>query len=550
MNMKLYNKLILSLTLGSMVMFGCSDDFLNINENPNLASEGVPELLLTSAQANIGAEFASDLGFSGSVYARQNYALGTSTYAMTGATFQSDWNSLYSGGLKDLAQLRTIGEETGNEAYVGVSKILTSYVFHQLVDYFGDVPYREALQGETILSPAFDSGASIYDDLLVTLDEAIVNLDSAASQEDFLNGDIMYGGDYGSWIEVANTLKLKLYMNLSNIDPSRAASGINAILADGRIIDAVSEDFQLEFTDSQVPRGRHIWYDDEYDTSPGYLDNFFMYTMLDSNDPRLRFYVYRQAGYDDLDFQTSPCSGRTDCNYWPLLLATGENYIGREHGDPSGLPGDDNLVTVVGLYPAGGKFDDDSYRTVNQNSSNAANRGAEGAGLMPLLTSSMTHFMLAEAMLNIPGVTAPLSAEGHFEAGMRDSFDKVRDFAMSSIESENITDWETDNLDLDNGVDYDSLVDRFVVARMADFQNGSDFDKLNILMLQKAVASWGNGMEPYTDLRRTDFSGYPAALAPQGPFPLRVLLPDSELSGNANAPSTRPTAATPVFWDN
>lgn len=536
----------------SIIIFSaCSDDFLDVNQNPNVASSGELNFLLTSAQANIGGEFSTGLGFGGAVYARQYYGLGASTYAITGATYQGDWNSLYSGALKDLREIVLEAESEGSEnfGYQGIAKILSGYVFHQLVDFFGDIPYSEALQGEVTVGPAFDDDEDIYNLILESLDEAIANLEEAITRGDIVEGDIMFGGDFDSWIAAANTLKLKMYLNIANVDETTAATGINAIITDGRLIDAVdgSEDWQLNFTDDQVPNGRHPFYNSEYSTSPGYLDNFIMLTMLQDSDPRIRYYFYRQAEYDELDFQTTPCSSRSDCATWDALFALGENYIGRDHGDPSGLPGDDNLVTVPGLYPFGGKYDDDSYRTVNANSTTAANRGAEGAGFMPLFTASMTHFMLAEAALNVAGVTTASTAATHFENGMQASFDKVRDFSTSSIEAGNISAYETSA-----SIDYDAEATTYINGVVANFNSaGTTADQLELVMRQKNIASWGNGMESYTDLRRTGRpNNLPASLAPQGPFPLRVLYPDSEIASNPNAPDTVVPQSTPVFWDN
>jgi hypothetical protein len=359
----------------------------------------------------------------------------------------------------------------------------------------------------------------------------------------------MFQGNYTSWIRVANTLKLKMYLNLGNVDAPTAVAGINAIIADGRFIDTPARDWQLNFTDQLTPNGRHPFYNSEYSTSPGYLDNFIMLSMVQRNDPRLRFYFYRQARYSDLDFQTTPCSSRTDCDTWTALEATGSNYIGRDHGDPSGLPGDDNLVTVPGIYPVGGKYDDSSFRTVNANSSNTLNRGAEGAGLMPLFTSSHTHFMFAEAALRL-GVATPLTAAAHFTQGMNDSFSKVRAFAVSknsttANEASRITTFETAN-----AINYTSLVTLYVTNLDNEFAAGTTNEQLNLVMQQKNLASWGNGMEPYTDFRRTGFpNNFPLSLAPTAPFPLRVLYPDSEISANSNTPSGM-TQGMPVFWDN
>ena len=542
---RIYNLFIL---LAAVVLVaGCSEDFLDINENPNVASSGAPNLLLTSAQVSIAGQFNGGLGFGGSVYARQRYGLGTSTYAITAATYQGTWQTLYSAAMKDLREVMLVGEaeENQNLGYAGVAKILMAYVNHQLVDYFGDIPYDEALQGETIFAPVFEDDAAVYDKILLSLDEAIANLDAAIADNSNIQGDLMYGNDLEEWIKAANTLKIKMFLNIGNVDATRAAAGITAVLTDGRIIDEVSEDWQMTYTDIQVPNNRHTTYTGQYDGSPGYLDNFFMLRLVELGDPRIRYYFYRQARYGDLDFDTTPCSSRTDCDTWTALEATGLNYIGRDHGDPSGLPGDDDLVTVPGLYPIGGKFDNASYRTVNQNSSNPRNRGAEGAGLMPLLTSSMTHFMLAEANLTL-GVATPVSAADHFDAGMQNSFDKVRAFAMASIESDNVEASETAR-----GFDYAAEVGTYIAGQLVGFNNGTQNEQLNLIMIQKNIASWGNGMEPYTDLRRTGFpNDFPASLAPQGPFPLRVLYPNSEISANPNAPQTVIPQSEPIFWDN
>ncbi|MEM9896141.1 MAG: SusD/RagB family nutrient-binding outer membrane lipoprotein [Bacteroidota bacterium] len=552
--MKIYKVALLTFLLA--FLFSCSQDFLDVNLDPNVAVEGELPLLLTAAQVNIGGEFSTGLGFGGAVYARQLYELVTSTYAITGATYQADWNSLYIGGLKDLREIDVRAQQDDLAGYQGISKVLSAYIYHQLVDYFGDIPYTEALQGETILAPAFEDDAAIYDALLISLDEAIVLLDTAILRDELVQGDLMYSADFANWIAAANTLKLKMLLNISNVDPARAATGINAILADGRLINKIdgSEDWQLAFNTTQVPDNRHQFYNSQYDQGPGHIDNHIMLEMVIDEDPRIRYYFYRQAEYDDLDFQTTPCNARSDCDTWEALFATGTNYIGRDHGDPNGLPADDALVTVPGVYPIGGKFDNSSFNPVNQNGTESVN-GAQGAGIMPLFTASMTHFMLAESSLNIPSVTTPLTAEEHFEAGMVASFSKVRAFSMGTSEVEFIQQFEADTTEATNDNDsrlYQDLVDTYIIGKMSDFQAaGSDADRLELVMRQKNRAQWGNGMESYTDLRRTGRpNNFPGSLAPTASFPRRVLYPDSEIAGNPNAPDEVIPQSTPIFWDN
>ena len=66
-----------------------------------------------------------------------------------------------------------------------------------LVDYFGDVPYTEALLGSENLNPALDSGQSVYNAALAMLDSAINNFGQGGAAPQY---DMYYGGDASGWI--------------------------------------------------------------------------------------------------------------------------------------------------------------------------------------------------------------------------------------------------------------------------------------------------------------------------------------------------------------
>ena len=90
--------------------------------------------------------------------------------------------------------------------------------------------------------------------------------------------------------------------------------------------------------------------------------------------------------------QTAPAhyvsGGFTFCN-----LPNG--YWGRDHGDDEGTPPDGLLRSTYGVYPAGGKFDDDSFVSIAQNS-NPNSFGAGGLGITPILDAFMVDFWIAE----------------------------------------------------------------------------------------------------------------------------------------------------------
>ena len=112
-----------------------------------------------------------------------------------------------------------------------------------------------------------------------------------------------------------------------------------------------------------------------------------------------------------------PCD-ELDCFYG----YQGDGYIGRDMGDPSGIPNDQSIRTVFGVYPAAGLYDNDQSNPAFISSNS-------GAGIHPMLTSFMTHFIIAEAALTL-GTTG--DARASFETAMEHNFDKITQFGIAT----------------------------------------------------------------------------------------------------------------------
>ena len=102
-----------------------------------------------------------------------------------------------------------------NDRLVAAAKIMRAWVFMYVTDVWGDIPYKESMQGfdvtNGILTPKYDSQASIYADLLVQLEEANVLLTGLTGLTlDFGSGDLLYGGNPEPWRKFANSLKLRI----------------------------------------------------------------------------------------------------------------------------------------------------------------------------------------------------------------------------------------------------------------------------------------------------------------------------------------------------
>ena len=523
------------LTLSVLMLASCGEDWLDINQDPNNPQEGTLNLILPSAQVGKGFRMARDINKNTMVFSRMVYDLAESQYTQDPTTYSNDYDGLFANSLKEMQEVITQGTDIEAWHYVGVAKVMKAHTYAVMVDLWGDIPFDEALNGEENRLPNFTDASDIYTSLLNLLDEGIADMSKESSL--ILEGDLIYGGDLDQWVKAANTIKLKLYLNLRKVDAAGATAGINTLIEGNNLIDDNDDNYVYQFGSSLTPNNRHPMYQIEYieGSKDVYMSHYFMYNLIKKNDPRLPFYIYRQGTDDDLDFETTPCSNRTDCVYGLLsdtdLGEAGEGYLGRDHGDPSGIPGDNELRATYGVYPIGGKYDDNSRTEAEQGD------GGLGAGVVPYITSAMRAFMLAEAKLTLEGVSGGETIESYFEQGIRASMSDVETMGLA-------TDTDAEAMDAD-------LIDTYVADRLAEYAEASDDDlKLNVVIKEKYYAQFGNGMEVFTDLRRTGYpADLPASLAPAAPFPLRLPYSSTELNTNPNAPSPPPALDTPLFWD-
>ncbi|MGB5928766.1 MAG: SusD/RagB family nutrient-binding outer membrane lipoprotein [Cyclobacteriaceae bacterium] len=519
----------------------CGEEWLNINEDPINPTEAQLDLYLPAIQGAMVWGLNDQINEGTSIYIQHAYGLTLSRYEQTPASFSESWEELFAGSLQDIEAFISASEADSLDIYAGVGKIYKAYIYVNLVDMWGDAPYTEAFQGLEVSEPMFDDGAFIYDEAYALLDEAIEDLANDESGA-VPSSDMFYGGrTTANYVDVytrlANTIKLKMYVQERLVNSGESTSGITSLINDADLIDDADDDFVFNYGTNLEPNNRHPQYSQHY--QPGksfYMNNFFMNYLITRDDPRLRFYIYRQT-LSDPTGDNIPCL-TVDCNYG----YQGDGYIGRDHGDGSGIPPDDDTRATYGVYPAAGLWDPDGGNsTVEQGD------GGQGAGILPLITTSMVKFWLAEASykLGTPGDPRAL-----LEDGIRESIDKVISFGLETDETID-TDEVPDAAAIDAYVQ--DILDRYDNPEGVDENDNRTEEDLRfaVLMEQAWVSLFGNGYEAYNNYRRTghpDFEAYGAeAINPLGGFPLRLPMSIAELQGNANADNTPVTE--PVFWD-
>ena len=533
-----YTNYILGLCMSTLlVLVSCETTELDLTDNPNALSpsQADPTFFLNSIQIDF-AFWVNSMGDRGAELTRINYMSGrTYNNIYSPDSWNGIWSSAYRGMLEDIRLMNLLAEEAGLNYHRGMGKVFEAYILMTLVDYFGDIPYTEALQGgEGILNPEADSGTSVYSAAIALLDSSIADF---IAEGPVPSNDYFYGGDASKWIKAANSIKKKALLNQGDF------SAYNAI---SNYISEPEDDFQFSWgTSAATPDTRHPYYRSSYTSTGGneYMSNWMMFKMLNGHggntDPRINYYFYRQVS-ETPGFDSAANEEVLECGlpgyYVPPQLRGDDTpfcaptnsaskpaggYWGRDHGNDNGIPPDGFLKTLRGVYPAGGTFDDRSF------SGQIAGDGLAGAGITPVMLSSWMHFMNAEVAVSTGGdpTSETLTA-------LEQALNKADDLGGPEMAQED--------------------VDAYVAAFTSDWSAASSVsEKLDMWATEFFISMAGNGIDAYNSYRR---NGFPRDVQPNiepdpGQFPLIQYYPANYVNTNKNA-SQRANKNERVFWNS
>ncbi len=266
----------------------CTEDFEELNTDPNEPTSVPTSYLMTNAQRAAQGFFF----YTGSIYIQHmgntQYTRGTDLYEGIEASFYGNYRSELN-DFEEIIRLNT-NEDTkdaaassgSNNNQIGVARVMKAYTYHQLADVWGDIPYSQALQGRENFNPAYDTQEAVYRDLLNDLKEATAQMDGGS-----IEGDLIYGGDTDMWKKFANSLRLRLAMRLSEVDPGTAQAEINDALAGG-VIESNDENALYRFL-SDANNDNYIFA--HFLTRTDYaITETLVEFMRERNDPRLDIY--------------------------------------------------------------------------------------------------------------------------------------------------------------------------------------------------------------------------------------------------------------------
>jgi len=501
--MKKYLKTGLFLfTLGLSVV-SC-ESTLDVNESEVTATTDLvsPELLLAGALQAPRARYEVTTSELGSILMNQwggdinnvtggfqdEYRLNfTQNYGVGSAI----WRDLFRGMGTFQAIINNPNSAFNN--YKAISMINKSYYFQVLTDLYGNIPYSQALQFGLNISPAYDDSQSIYRDLIVQLDAAIAILENSSDYLPVGSEDTVFNGDANGWIQVANTLKLRILLRQSEL------AGTDAETATYLTEQFAALDTNFLTTNATLNPG--------YTAADGQQNPFWNnYGTTAQGDPTFDNDFIVPSDYM-VNFLRGVATGQLD----PRLVRMFEPV-----GDPA--PGSYAPADIFGVVQG---------EVANPNELSELGPGLRFSAEQDsyFFTAAESFFLQAEAVHKgyITG-----NAQTLFHSGITASFDLLGATGaaayIASSENTNLIGW-----------------------------TGSS-NKLEAIMTQKWIALCGiNAIESFIDYNRTGFPATPLSLiAEQARLPYRMLYPASEYSTNsANVPNQPASEAftSKTFWN-
>ena len=255
----LYKRSVVGITLFLSVillLIGCTKNFDERNTSPTglieLSAQDMRSLFPGAQTASlVNSQFhTTSMLFAGmycQYFAGTNPGQESHRYVMV-----QRWMSIWPDTYTNMAvKLVNIIEQTKSKdpSINAVARIWKVWAFHRLTDYFGPVPYSKIGKDTTVVH--YDSQKDIYYDLFKELDEASTDLKNNLSKPSFAEKDLIYGGDNAKWLKFANTLRLRLAIRISNVEPAKAkieaekaySNGVMTVQSDGAFL-KTSADFR------------------------------------------------------------------------------------------------------------------------------------------------------------------------------------------------------------------------------------------------------------------------------------------------------------------
>ena len=364
--------------------------------------------------------------------------------------------------------------ETNDQNGLGaIMRIVQAVGTITATDAYGPLAYSSVISGESESVYAFDSQQKIYEQVLDDLDKAITDINAMTDVEKatLATFDTWGGGDPQVWIQIANTLKLRVALRLSKRESEMSADGYDlkqiATQAAANTLAVRGQDIVIKDQSNELKR-MFEWLDCGMNAN-------LVTLMTGTNDPRL-----------------------------PLYITKNTEDITNEKGE----------VTPANTVYCGVRF-----------ASGMASKGSDGSygykmsqwvgsynTPLPIFKAAECYFLLAEAKLRWD--IGSQSVQSLYEQGIRLSIKNELDYkgsfaGITSISDEEIDAYVNSTAHQANYVDPGNSANNCDAVNLLSVKwdnNASKEDQLARIHTQKYIALFPLSNEAWAEQRRT---GYP-----------------------------------------
>lgn len=276
----------------------CDSELVEINEDPLAVTSVPPELIFPEVLANFSS--VRTIEFAGlNMHAQQWAGSGgtwrnRSRYTLGVPSVNNGWTTWYTTCLKNLSLVELLVETDNpeNVYIIAQAKILEGFIYSNITQVWGEVPFTQAVNPSEYPYPEFDSQEIVMEGIVTLMDEAIAILEQETDSDIVTDADLVFKGDKEAWIRWANSIKLKMLMFIANIKPDEVSNDLQALVNSPLIL---TNDQEAKLSYSTVTGNEnHKWrFIQNYwggNINLWYAGSPLVNLMNDLNDPRLATY--------------------------------------------------------------------------------------------------------------------------------------------------------------------------------------------------------------------------------------------------------------------
>lgn len=210
----------------------CKNDIAGV---PDIFREFVYQCYYSQYQraTNLSHDVYSGYG----AYNQPKHINGSPHYGYTDGWSAFRWSDFYNSRCSEYrTMLRAFKFNDNPERYKNQfykTRIYMAFAMLANTDTYGAMPFKEYVQAKVPEenNVAYNTQEEIYDAMFRMLEQAVDSINPGdKNQYNITTDDICYFGDDYKWLRFANTLRLRMALRISNVDPERAKKEAEAAL--------------------------------------------------------------------------------------------------------------------------------------------------------------------------------------------------------------------------------------------------------------------------------------------------------------------------------